>query len=191
MAKFATHIGDPHGDPQASPQHADPHGFLVWFYLKGPKSMWIGVLWAGLRAAMWITHVRGKFRHGLLGKSLNFARLNSQASICPLSKKLLWIFYSNLPGNFALKNGGDFWWIFSGLRFPQNEARKLLEKFGKIRSKIRGKIRDESPKNSGKIRSAAFLTKPSLWKGMCCRGQTRPLQCSALCVCESLWLLPG
>ena len=28
--------------------------------------MWIGVLWAGLRAAMWITHVGGKFRHGLL-----------------------------------------------------------------------------------------------------------------------------
>ena len=32
--------------------------------------MWIGVLWAGLRVAMWITHVRGKYRHGLLEKSL-------------------------------------------------------------------------------------------------------------------------
>ena len=32
--------------------------------------MWIGVLWAGLRVAMWITHVQGKFRHGLLEKSL-------------------------------------------------------------------------------------------------------------------------
>ena len=32
--------------------------------------MWIGVLWAGLRVAMWITHVGGKFRHGLLEKSL-------------------------------------------------------------------------------------------------------------------------
>ena len=28
--------------------------------------MWIGVLWAGLRVAMWITHVGGKYRHGLL-----------------------------------------------------------------------------------------------------------------------------
>ena len=40
--------------------------------------MWIGVLWAGLRVAMWITHVGGKFRHGLLEKSLkkitNFMR---------------------------------------------------------------------------------------------------------------------
>ena len=35
--------------------------------------MWIGVLWAGLRGRMWITHVGGKFRHGLLEKSLNTA----------------------------------------------------------------------------------------------------------------------
>ena len=27
MAIFASHMGDPHGDPQTSPQHADPHGF--------------------------------------------------------------------------------------------------------------------------------------------------------------------
>ena len=33
--------------------------------------MWIGVLWAGLRVAIWITHVGGKFRHGLLEKLLN------------------------------------------------------------------------------------------------------------------------
>ena len=32
--------------------------------------MWIGVLWAGLRVAVWITHVGGKFRRGLLEKSL-------------------------------------------------------------------------------------------------------------------------
>ena len=34
--------------------------------------MWIGVLWAGLRVAMWITHVGGEFHHGLLEKSLKF-----------------------------------------------------------------------------------------------------------------------
>ena len=34
MAKFATRVGDPHGNPLTSPQHADPHGFLVWFSLK-------------------------------------------------------------------------------------------------------------------------------------------------------------
>ena len=49
--------------------------------------------------------------------------------LCPLPRKLLWIFSLSLRGDFALKNGGDFWWIFSGLRFPRNEARKLLKKF--------------------------------------------------------------
>ena len=71
MANFAPHMGDPHGDPQTSPQHADPHG-LGALKQKKPykKSMWIGVLWAGLRVAMWIAHVGGKVRHGLLEKSL-------------------------------------------------------------------------------------------------------------------------
>ena len=32
--------------------------------------MWIGLLWTGLRVAMWIAHVGGKYRHGLLEKSL-------------------------------------------------------------------------------------------------------------------------
>ena len=50
--------------------------------------------------------------------------------LCLLSRNILWIRFLCLPGNFALKKGGDFWWIFSGLRFPRNEARKLLEKFG-------------------------------------------------------------
>ena len=45
-------------------------------------------------------------------------------------KTLLWNFSLNLPGNFALKDGGDFWWTVSGLRFPRNEARKLLKNFG-------------------------------------------------------------
>ena len=69
MAKFATHMGDPHGGPQTSPQHADPHGLGSFLRKPYKKSMWIGVLWAGLRAAMFITHVGGKFCHGLLEKS--------------------------------------------------------------------------------------------------------------------------
>ena len=65
MAKFAPHMGDPHGDPHTSPEHADPDGLGA--FLKEPykTSMWIGVLWAGLPVAMWITHVWAKFRHGL------------------------------------------------------------------------------------------------------------------------------
>ena len=32
-------MGDPHGDPKTGPQHADPHGFLVWlsFFKKAPS----------------------------------------------------------------------------------------------------------------------------------------------------------
>ena len=86
--KLATHMGDPHGDPQTSPKHADPHG-LGAFFLRKPykKSMWIGVLWAGLRVAMWITHLGGKFRHGLLEKSLNFN--DSEMLLNSLSRDML------------------------------------------------------------------------------------------------------
>ena len=43
--------------------------------------------------------------------------------ICPLARKLLWIFSSNLPGNFALKNGGDFFGeiFLVSIRFPQTK----------------------------------------------------------------------
>ena len=55
-----------------TPIHMD----LVPFYREPyNKSMWIGVLWASLRAATWITHVGGKFRHGLLEKSLMWGKL--------------------------------------------------------------------------------------------------------------------
>ena len=37
------------------------------------KSMRIGVLWAGMRVAMWTAHVGEIFRHGLLEKSLIYA----------------------------------------------------------------------------------------------------------------------
>ena len=47
---------------------------------------------------------------------------------------------------FWIENGGDFWWLFSGLRCLGNKARKLLEKFGenseqKFGRKFRTKIR--------------------------------------------------
>ena len=37
MTTFAPHMGEAHGDPKTSPQHADPHGFLVWFSFKRPE----------------------------------------------------------------------------------------------------------------------------------------------------------
>ena len=47
-----------------------------------------------------------------------------------------WIFSSNSPGNFALKNGGDFWYFFAGLRLPRDKARKLLKNLGKFGAKF-------------------------------------------------------
>ena len=64
---FQRRCRDPRRPAHNMPIHMDLVPFLRQTY---KKSMWIGVLWAGLRVAMWITHVRGKFRHGLLEKSL-------------------------------------------------------------------------------------------------------------------------
>ena len=47
-------------------------------------------------------------------------------------------FFFKFTWEFALKNGGDFWWIFSGLRFPLSKAQKLLKDF-----------RENSEQNSG------------------------------------------
>ena len=52
---------------QNTPIHMD---FLYGYLKKGTKSVWIGVLWVGLPVAMWITHMGGKFRYGLLEKPL-------------------------------------------------------------------------------------------------------------------------
>ena len=35
----------------------------------------------------------------------------------------LWMCSTDLPGDSALKNGGDSWWIFSALRLPRKQKR--------------------------------------------------------------------
>ena len=63
--------------------------------------------------------------------------------LCPLS------FSSNLPGNFALKNGGDFgefFWYPS----PRNEAQKLLKKFGENSEQNSGQNSGRTGQNSGR-----------------------------------------
>ena len=67
--------------------------------------------------------------------SMDFSELRScfnSLLLCLRSRKIMWIFFSHLPGDLALKKGGDFWWIFCGLHFLGNKARKILGKFGKI-----------------------------------------------------------
>ena len=82
------------------PAHNTPiHMDLVPLYRKPyKKSMWIGVLWADLRVAMWITHVQSKFRHGLLEKSLIFggAETGTKMPISPKSEN----FSVAMPADF-------------------------------------------------------------------------------------------
>ena len=67
--------------------------------------------------------------------SLRFVSyLSRHMLFCLLSRRILWIFFSCLLWEFCI----EFWWIFSGLRLPRNEARKILEKF-----------RENSEQNSG------------------------------------------
>ena len=75
MAKFAPHMGDPRGDPQTSPQHADPHGFLVWFSSKRHQ-VHVDRRVVGWSAGRHADHPcgGGKFRNGLLEKSLIFTQ---------------------------------------------------------------------------------------------------------------------
>ena len=62
MAKFATHVGDPHGDPQTSPQHADPHG-LGAFLEENTQEIHVDrrvVGWSAGRLVPWLVdHPRG------------------------------------------------------------------------------------------------------------------------------------
>ena len=62
-------------------------------------------------------------------------------------------FFFEFTWNFASKNGGDFWWIFSGLRFPRNEARKLLNK---NREKFWVKLGQNSGQKFEKFRELSF-----------------------------------
>ena len=65
------HMGDPHGDPQTSPQHTDPRG-LGAFSKKTIQEIHVDRRVVGWSAGRHVDHpCGGKFRHGLLEKSLN------------------------------------------------------------------------------------------------------------------------
>ena len=86
--------------------------------------------------------------------------------LCLLSRKILCIFFSYLPGNFALKNGGDFRWIFFWFPFPTKWSTKTPQKF-------QGNSEQNSGQNPGQkfgnFRSAIFWPK----KGTSARNCTR------------------
>ena len=65
-------MGDPHGDPQTSPQHADPHGLGV-FLKQTIQEIHVDRRVEGWSAGRHVDHHvggGGKFRYGLLEKTL-------------------------------------------------------------------------------------------------------------------------
>ena len=99
----------------------------------------------------------GRSRNCSLGNFQDFRSLSKENHYFASSpEKCLWIFFSYLPGNLALNNGGDFWWIFSGLRFPPNEARKLLKKFGENSERNSGQNPGQKFENFGELSYCDF-----------------------------------
>ena len=86
--------------------------------------------------------------------------------LCLLSRNILGIFFPYLSGNFALKNGGDFWWIFSGLRFPRNEARKILKKIGENSERNSGQNPGQKFEKFGELSFCDFSQKPLPHRGL-------------------------
>ena len=60
--------------------------------------MWIGVLWAGLRVAMWITHVGAQISPWPLEKITDFCRVSQTMAALPL--------LAHQPGPIAAKGEG-------------------------------------------------------------------------------------
>ena len=114
----------------------------------------------------------------------------SETLLCLLSRNILWIFFSYLPGNFALKNGGDFWWIFSGLRFPRNEARKLLKIFGENSERNSGQNSGQKFEKFGELSDCDFpdLTKRPIKVGKRpIKEEKRPIKATGLFLRTLKW----
>ena len=85
-------------------------------------------------------------------------RTSQKCLLCLLSRKLLCILFSYLPGNFALKMAGIFGDFFLVSASHETKHENSSKNSGKIRSKIGGKSGTKIRKNSGNFRSATFLT---------------------------------
>ena len=82
-----------------------------------------------------------------------------------LQKTFVDFCFSNLPGNFALKNGrglmaGVFGELFMVSVSHETKHKNSSKNSGKIQSKNRSKIRDENSKNSGNFRSCTRVRGP-------------------------------
>ena len=93
-------------------------------------------------------------------KMRNMRTFNARENVTlpPRPKTFVSSFFPHLPGDLALKNGGDFWWFFCALRFLGNKARRILEKFGENWEGNSGENPGQKFEKFGNFRSATFLT---------------------------------
>ena len=99
-------------------------------------------------------------------ETLGVQNTNSQELLCPLSRKLLWIFFFELAWEFCIEKWRGFLVnVFCVSVSNERKHEKSSKKSGKIRSEIRGKTRDENSKNSGNFHSATFPTKSRTSRG--------------------------
>ena len=83
------------------------------------------------------------------------------------------LYFARSPENFVIFSTiclgflhwkmGDFWWIFSGLHLPRNEARKLLEQFGENSEQNSGQNSGWKSEKFGEI-SLCNFSDPTFWE---------------------------
>ena len=142
--RFATHIGDPHGNPQTSPQHADPHG-LGAFLRKSIQEIHVDRHVMGWSAGRHVDHPCGdKFRHVLLEKSLN--KGEACTIDCPANSQ-------RCVGDFCCINFGGSWWGFPEHSYLSKFPNKMRKKKLAAKSVIRPAPQKEKILNINPARS--------------------------------------
>ena len=111
----------------------DPHPEVLDCNLKGCEALW---------------RKRAEYPKHLL------RLLNSYCACSP--ETFSEYFLSCLPGNFALKKGRDFWWIFLVSVYHETKHENSSKNSAKIRSKIRGKISGRKFEKFGELSFCNF-----------------------------------
>ena len=104
----------------------------------------------GSRPTVAQSFILGKDQEGT--REEDAKKISENVLLGPLSRKLLWIFPSNLPRDFALKNGGAFGEFCQVFVSHETKHENSLKNSGKIRSKIW----DENQKKIGELSFCNF-----------------------------------
>ena len=103
--------------------------------------------------------------------------------LCLLSRKLLWIFFSYLPGNFALKNGGD--WKMKFLWSPFHTKWSMKNPW-KVRGKFGAKFGAKSGDQIEKFGELSFCSFSDLMIGVHTEGVVL-FERACFCLLSTFW----